>query len=172
MIVTLIQIAVLAAAASYFRHWRASVRRRNAQSWDSLVSRLRPDWSSRELDHGLFSQEGQNATPEEKWKSVQGAHGLWAMYQNACVMMEMADYAARNSDTVDRELLEALRSDAMQIRVSVVVALARYACSQVNEGICVNAFRAASMYQEMADRMRQLLEVNAAGMVPSFVAAM
>jgi len=55
-----------------------------------------------------------------------GSKGLWVMYQNARTMMEMADYAAKNSDTVDRLLLETLRSDAMQIRVCVLMALAQY----------------------------------------------
>ena len=94
------------------------------------------------------------------------------MFENARVMLEMADFAARNCDSVDHELLETLRSDAMQIRISVLMTLARYACSQVNEGICINAFRAASMYTGMAARMTQLLQVNAAGMLPEFVAAM
>ena len=48
--------------------------------------------------------------------------GLWVMYQNARTMLEMADFAAKNSDTVDRLLIETLRSDAMQIRVCVLMA--------------------------------------------------
>jgi hypothetical protein len=94
------------------------------------------------------------------------------MYQNAGVMVEMADFAARNSDSVDRELLETLRADAMHIRICVLTTLARYACSQVNDAISVNAYRAASMYTGMAARMTQLLQANAAGILPDFVAAM
>ena len=60
------------------------------------------------------------------------------MYEHAGVMLDMADYAARNSDSVDRELLAAFRNDAMQIRVCVLTALARYACSQINENTCVS----------------------------------
>jgi hypothetical protein len=54
----------------------------------------------------------------------------------------------------------------------VLSALVQYAFSQVNESICANAFRAASMYTEMAARMKQLLEVNAGDMLPACVAAM
>src|ERR1035438_8006479 len=72
--------------------------------------------------------------------------------KNARVMLEMADYAMRNSDSVDRVLLETLRSDAMQIRVCVMMALAQYAFSHASEGVRVNAFRAASMHTGMADR--------------------
>ncbi len=73
---------------------------------------------------------------------------------------------------VDRVLLETLRSDAMQIRLCVLVGLAQYAFSQASEGVRVNAFRAASMYTGMAARMTQLLQDHAAVVLPDFVAAM
>jgi hypothetical protein len=172
MLLTFLQVTVLTALAVGFQRWRSSAKRRNKQTWGSLLARLRPDWNSRELsDPSLWAQK-LKATPEEKWNRIRGARGLCAMYQNAGVMLEMADFADRNSDTVDREMLETLRSDAMQIRVYVMVALARYAFCQVNESICVNALSAASMYAEMTMRMTRLLQANAAGMVPNFVAAM
>jgi hypothetical protein len=172
MIFPLIQIATLVVVALYLGRWREGVRRRNAQSWDSLIVRLRPDWSARDLSEHFLWKEGLSATPEETWRRIQGAHGLWAIYQNSRIMLEMADYAARNCESADRELIETLRSDAMQIRVCVLMALAQYAFSQASEGVRVNAFRAASMYTGMAARMTQLLQENAAVIVPDFVAAM
>jgi hypothetical protein len=98
------------------------------------------------------------------------------MYQNARVLLEMADYAKRNvapgSEAVDPMLLEALRSDAMQIRLLVLMALAQYALSQATAGVRVNAFRAASLYSSMAARMTALLQDHAAVILPDFVAAM
>jgi len=87
-------------------------------------------------------------------------------------MLEMADYTARNSNSVDLELLAALRSDAMQIRVCVITALAKYALSHVNESICVNVTRAANLYTEMTARTAELLQVNGRSMAPNFVPAM
>jgi hypothetical protein len=133
---------------------------------------LRPDWSARELSDHFLWKEGLDASPEDAWQRMKGPNGLWVMYQNARVMMEMAEYASRNSDNVDRVLLETLRSDAMQIRVCVLMALGQYAFSQASEGVRVNAFRAASMYTGMAARMTQLLQEHAAVIVPDFVAAM
>ena len=172
MIFPLLQIAAVALVALYFGRWRAGVRRRSNQSWDSLLAKLRPDWSARELSDQFLWKEGLNATPEDTWTRMQGPHGLWVMYQNAKVMLEMADYAARNCETVDRVLVETLRSDAMQIRVCVLMALTQYAFSHASEGVRVNAFRAASMYTGMAARMTQLLQDNFATLVPDFVAAM
>jgi hypothetical protein len=172
MILPLVQIAAIAAIAFYLVRWRMDVRRRNAETWDSLIARLRPDWSARELSDQFLWKEGLSATPEDAWKRMEGPKGLWAIYQNAQVMLEMADYAAKNCDGVDRLLIETLHTDAMQIRICVISALAQYAFTQASEGVRVNAFRAASMYTGMAARMTQLLQEHAAVLVPDFVAAM
>jgi hypothetical protein len=172
MILSLLQIVAVLGIAFYLVRWRAVVQRHNAQTWDTLLSRLRPDWSARELSEHFLWKEGLNATPEDAWQRMEGPKGLWVMYQNARVMLEMADYASMNSAGVDRLLLETLRSDAMHIRFCVLMALAQYAFSQASEGVRVNAFRAASMYTGMAARMTRLLQENAAVIVPDFVAAM
>ena len=122
-------------------------------------------------DHSLW-KEMLSATSGDVWQRLEGPKGLCAIYQNAGVMLEMADYAARNSGSVDRKLLAALISDAMHIRLYVLIALGQYAFSQVNESICMNAFHAASIYVEMAARMTQLLQDQASAIVPDFVAAM
>src|SRR6516225_3034859 len=172
MILILLQIAVFAAVAGFFVRWRAAVRRRNTQTWDSLVASLRPEWSARELSDQFLWKEGLNATPDDAWQRMEGPKGLWVMFQNARVMMEMADFAARNCNDVDKVLLETLRSDAMQIRVCVLMGLAQYAFSQASEGVRVNAFRAASIYTGMAARLTRLLQDHAAVVLPDFVAAM
>jgi hypothetical protein len=172
MILYLLQIAAIAGIALYFVKWRSGIRRRNAQTWDSLLLRLRPDWSARELSDHFLWKEGLSATPEDAWQRMDGPKGLWVMFQNAKVMLEMADFATKHCKDVDRLLLETLRSDAMQIRLCVLMALGQYAFSQASEGVRINAFRAAQMYTGMAARMTQLLQENAAFVVPDFVAAM
>jgi len=172
MVLPILQILAIAAIAVCLNRFRESVRLRNAQSWESLVARLRLDGSTRRLADQSVWNGDMNVTPEEKWRLVRGAQGLWTIYENARVMLEMADYAARNSDTVDRDLLANLRSDAMQIRVCVLSALAKYAFSQVNESISANVSSAASMYTEMAARTAELLQVNGGNMVPNLVPTM
>jgi hypothetical protein len=166
------ELALVACLGFVLFRWRSSIRKRNSQSWDSLLSRLRPDWSARELSEQFLWKEGLNATPDDAWQRMEGPKGLWVMHQNARVMMEMADYAANNSNSVDRLLLETLRSDAMQIRVCVLMALTQYGFSKASEGVRVNAFRAATMYTGMAARMTHLLQESVPVMVPDFVAAM
>jgi hypothetical protein len=172
MILHLLQIGAIMALAVHLLRWRAGARRRNEQSWDSLVARLQLDCTTSRLGDQSIWHENMHLTPEEKWQLICGAHGLWTMYENARVMLEMADFAARNNDSVDRELLATLRSDAMQIRICVLTALTKYAFSHVNESICVNVSRAALMYTEMAARTAELLGANGGHMVPNFVGAM
>ena len=172
MILPLLQFAAFAAVVLYLGRWHGGNRRRNSQSWDALLAKLRPDWSAREVSDHFLWEEGMNATPEDAWQRMEGPKGLWVMYQNARVMLEMADFAMHNCENVDRVLLETLRSDAMQIRVCVLMALAQYGFSQASEGVRVNAFRAATMYTAMAARMTQLLQEHAAVVIPDFVAAM
>ena len=172
MLLLVLQISAMATVAIFLVCWRAGLRRCNARSWKSLIAQLRPDWSVRELSDQFLWKEGLNATPEVTLTRMQGPHGLWAIYQNAKVMLEMADDATHNSDSVDRVLVETLRSDALQIRVCVITAFVHYAFGCASESVRVNAFRAASMYTGMAARMTQLLQENAAIMVPDFVAAM
>ena len=172
MLLPMLQIVALMAIAFYLARWRQAVRRRNAQSWDSLLARLRADWSARELSDHFLWKEGISTTPADTWQRMEGPKGLWVIYQNARVMLEMADFAAKNCEGVDRLLVETIHSDAMQIRVCVLMALAQYGFTQASEGVRVNAYRAASMYSGMAARMTQLLQEHAAVQVPDFVSAM
>ena len=176
MLLPILQIAIVGAIFYYLSKWRAQMRRRNVQSWDCLLVRLRTDWSAGRLSDQFLWKEGITATHADIWDRVDGAHGLWAMYQNAGVMLEMADYASKHGSSgaaeVDPLLLEALRSDAMQIRLCVLMALAQYGLSKATEGVCVNAYRAANHYSNMAARMMTLLQEHAAIVVPDYVAAM
>ena len=147
------------------------MHRRNGQSWESLIARLQQDCNVRELSEHFLWKEGLSATPDEAWERLGGPRGLLAMRRNAGIMMEIAEFAARNSQ-VDPVLLETLRSDAMQIRMCTLSVLIKYAITQSNESVRMQAFRAASMYTGMATRMTQLMQDQAPGVLPAFVAAM
>jgi hypothetical protein len=123
MTLLLVQFVAVSFVALYLGLWMLGMHRRNAQSWESLIARHHPDWSAHELSEHFLSKEGLSATPKEKWRRIEAALRLRAMSQNSRVMLELADFASRHSDSVDPMLLETLRSDAMQIRVCVLKAL-------------------------------------------------
>lgn len=170
MIVLVVQFAVVSPVALYLCRWMFGLRCRNNQSWEALIARLGSGWSGHELSEHFLWKEGLNATPAESWKRIQGARGLRAIHRNAGVMLEMADFAARHSDSIDPLLLETLRSDATQIRARVLMSLIQYPVSQARAQM--NAFRVASMYMGMAARMTQMLQDHAGMALPAFVAAM
>lgn len=170
--VILFQIFSFAVIVYYLFRWQLGIRKRNVQSWESLLTRLRQDASVRELNEQFLWKEGLSVTSEDAWQRMEGPKGLWVMYKNALVMQEMADYAFRNSKDVDRLLIETLHSDAVQIRLCVLMALVQYGFTQASEGVRVNAFRAAALYSGMAARMTKLLQENYAGVLPDFIEAM
>jgi len=172
MMLTVLQIVAVALVVGYLGYLRISMGRRNKQSWESLIARIQTGWSGRQLSEHFLWKEGVNSTPDETWVHIQGARGLWVMYKNAAVMLQMADFAARHAGSVDPELLQAVRSDAMQIRLCTLRTIAQSTFSQASDSVRYNAFRAASMYTGMSARMTQLLEGSANSALPAFVAAM
>jgi hypothetical protein len=172
MMLSVLQIVAVALIVGYLGYLRVSMGRRNKQSWESLIARLQTGWSGRQLSEHFLWKEGVNATPDETWVHIQGTRGLWAMYKNAGIMLQMADFAARHAESVDPAILQALRSDAVQIRLCTLMTIGQCAVSHASDGVRYNAFRAASMYTGMAARMTQLLEGSASSALPAFVAAM
>jgi hypothetical protein len=130
----LLQVLLFSALAIYFAQWRQEVRRRNRRTWDSLLASLRSEWSAHELSDQFLWKEGMNSTPDDTWHRMEGPKGLWVMYQNARVMLEIADFAASSNPNVDRAIIEELRKDALQIRLCALLGLSQYGLSQANEG--------------------------------------
>jgi hypothetical protein len=172
MLIFSLQVLAIATVAIYFILWRAALRRRDGPSWDSLLARLRPDWSARDLSDQFLWKAELNATPEDTWRRIDGLKGLQAMYQNANVMLEIADFAARNNPRIDRRIVESLRNNAAEVRLCAMLGLTQYGLSNSSEGAQISAFKAASSYASMAAQLTHLLQDHAATRLPDFVAAM
>jgi hypothetical protein len=110
----------IATVALYLFHERAVLCRRNAQSWESLVSRFDLEWTT----PGMSNHPSQqiNAS-EDAGAHTERVRNLRAIYREAGVMLELADYAERNGDSSDTATVKALRIDAVQIRIGVVKTL-------------------------------------------------
>jgi len=172
MLSTAFQIVAIVGVTAFLYHCRAAQHRRNTQSWDSLLARLRPGWNARVLCEMVSAEDAHKPTLREKWTRIRGADSLWAMYRNAGVMMEMADYAARNSDSVAPEILRSLRSDAMRIRILILQFVVKYAASAAAESVLLSALRAESAFAEMQLYLTEVLQANVSEVAPAFVAAM
>jgi hypothetical protein len=175
MILPILSVAVTAVPAAYAVYWRrAQVKRRNAD-WNSIVGRLRSnsEFGFAEITERYLYSPGIQATPEDIWPRIQGANGLWAMYTNAGVLMDLAEYASTHGGgAIPEMLLEELRSDALQLRLAVLVAMVRYGFSRSGVSASVNAHRAACAYSAMLAHMTTLFQEHSTLFFPRFLEAM
>jgi hypothetical protein len=104
MLFSSFQAAIVLALTGYllwvcqYMHWR------NQLGWDELTSQIRP-----------ADEAGQ----------AKGLDGLRVWFQNARVLMEMADFAERNGALVLAPSIQELRRNAMQSRLDAVRSLPR-----------------------------------------------
>jgi hypothetical protein len=174
MILPIISTASITGMVAYAIYWRRHQAQRRTADWDSIISRLRSNSEfnfSEVTDRYLYSDE-INATPADVWKRIDGANGLWAMYTNAGVLMELADYATEHGEDVPEQLIEELRSDALQLRMAVVISLVKYAFSRSGVAASVHAHRAATAYSAMLAHMTTLFQEHSALYFPRFLEAM
>jgi len=174
MIFPLIQVLVTAVILAYAGYWRRRQSNRRAATWPELVAKLRrnSEFGFDEVATRYLFGEGINATTQDIWSRIDGPKGLWAMYTNAGVFIQLADYASEHGDGVPEELIEGLRSDAFQIRMCVMMALAQHAFSKSSVGASVNAHRAAETYSIMLARITAMFQEHCGLLFPNFVEAM
>lgn len=166
-----LQIAVLAVIAGFFVLWLVAQRKRRGQTWESLLTRLNPSLNGRAVSEYFPWKEGLSATPDEVWDNMHGLKGVFTIYRNAQVMLDIADFVYRNYEGVDLALVAGIRSDAMQIRSAAMATMLQWMLSNATESVRTNAFRVMSMYTGMTARMTELLQANANVALPAFVAA-
>lgn len=175
MILPILTVVVAAIPAAYAIHWRRSQTQRRNAGWDSILSRFRShsQFGIAEISERYLYSPAIQATPENIWPRIRGAEGLWAMFVNAGVMMELADYAAEHGgEQIPEMLIEELRSDALQLRIAVLVALLRYGVSRSGVSASVNAHRAACAYSAMLAHMTTLFQEHSTLYFPRFLEAM
>lgn len=175
MILPILSIAAAAVPAAYAIHWRRAQAVRRSADWDTIVARFRSnsEFGFAEVSERYLYSPGIQATPEDIWPRINGAHGLWAMFTNAGVLMELADYASiHGGEAIPEMLLEELRSDALQLRLAVLIAIARYGFSRSGVSASVNAHRAACAYSAMLAHMTTLFQEHSALFFPRFLEAM
>ena len=172
MILPMLQVILATLLIGYAAFWRRQQTKRRARSWNQIISQLHGnDWGIEEISERFLYKSEVQVTPQDVWQRIHGCKGLWAMYKNAPVLVQLADYAAEHGGNVDRELLEGLRSDAFQIRLSVLLALGQYVYSATSLGASVNAHRAVSTYSEMLVRITAYIQEHSTSLFPAYLDA-
>jgi hypothetical protein len=171
----LLQVLFTALVLAYAGYWRKQHSRRRSQSWDQIVAKLKPnDWGYESVTERYLYSDQITATPEDVWGRIGGARGLWAMYCNAQVLVQLADYADEHGkgEGVPEELLESIRTDAFHIRICVLMALAQHVFSRSSIAAGVSAHRATLTYSTLLRRMTSVFQEHTAILFPRFLDAM
>ena len=172
MILPLLQVILTALLIAYAAIWRRQQMKRRAKSWDGITSQLRcNDWGIEEITERFLYKSEVQVTTKDVWQRIQGCKGLWAMYKNSPVLVQLADYAAEHGEGVDQEMLEGLRSDAFQIRLCVLMALGQYLLSSSTVGASVNAHRAVTTYSAMLVRLTAFIQEYSTSLFPAYLDA-
>jgi hypothetical protein len=169
----LVQVLFTALVLAYAGYWRKHHSKRRSETWDDIVARLRPnDWGYEGVTERYLYSDRVNTTPEDVWERISGARGLWAMYCNAPILVQLADYAAEHGDGVPEELLESIRTDAFHTRICVLMALAQHVFSRSSIAPKVSAHRATVTYSALVRRMTSVFQDHSAILFPRFLDAM
>jgi hypothetical protein len=170
MILPLLQVILTALLVGYAVFWCRHQMKRRPKGWNEIISQLRcNDWGIEEISERFLYKSEVQVTPKDVWQRINGCKGLWAMYKNSPILVQLADYAAEHGKDVDRELLEGLRSDAFQIRLCVLLALAQYVMSASSVGASVNAHRAVATYSGMLFRLTAFIQEYSTPLFPSYL---
>src|SRR3984885_8338069 len=172
MILPLIQVILTALLIGYAAFWRRQQTQRRAKSWNAIISQLYcNDWGIEEISELCLYNSDLLEPARGVWQRIQGCKGLWAMYKNSPVLVQLADYAAEHGEGVDQEMLEGLRRYAFQIRLCVLLALGQYVFSSSSIGASVNAHRAVSTYSAMLVRLTAFIQEYSTPLFPSYLDA-
>jgi hypothetical protein len=172
MILPLLQVILTTLLIGYAVFWRKQQMKRRDKSWNGIISQLRcNDWGIEEITERFLYKSEVQVTPKDVWQRINGCKGLWAMYKNCPVLVQLADYAAEHGEDVNQEMLEGLRSDAIQIRLCVLLALGQYILSASSVGASVNAHRAVATYSAMLVRLTSFIQEYSSPLFPSYLDA-
>ena len=172
MLLVIIQVTLTALLIAYAAFWRRQQSKRRAKTWDGIISQLSSnDWGIEEISERFLYKSEVQVTPKDVWQRISGCKGLWAMYKNSPVLVQLADYAAEHGDNVNVEMLEGLRSDAFQIRLCVMLALAQYVISASSVGASINAHRAVSTYSTLMVNLTAFIQEYSTSLFPSYLDA-
>ena len=123
--VLLLQVAIWSAVLAYLWQRHAYLRRRNRRSWTELADQLN---SVLTIDGNLSPWTAGRAASGKEGQTLDW-RGAWRHLNEARLILEMADYAERNSTPmpawIDPILLVSVRSSAMQMRIAMLIVLVK-----------------------------------------------
>ena len=97
-------------------NWFAQMHLRNHRSWEAISARMSPECRLAWTTTAPARAEALDAI----W-----IKSPWAAFRDAGLLMEMADYAERNSLSEDSARMQTVRASALQLRLAATGAMIR-----------------------------------------------
>lgn len=151
-------------------YWRRRQSRR-LTSWEKISSSIR---SNSEIEQAVdrFRWKSEvTVEMNEIWEVISGPSGLANIYHNAGVYAKLADYASQHTSNIPDDVIEEIYTEATQIRVMVVFALASYLTLRTVSSR-VNTFRAVQLYSGMTKRLTDLFQESCPTLFPKLMEVM
>jgi hypothetical protein len=165
---------VLGTVALYYFYWKRRQHRMRSSSWEWIASQVasNSEFNFDTISRKFLYEDGIDATPETVWEKINGVMGLWAMFRNAGLFLQLVEYATDHGAEPPEELLESLRADAMHIRMAVLISIVKYLTTYSEVAARVNAYRAATSYSSMLAHMTKLFQNHSTVLFPRFLECM
>jgi hypothetical protein len=101
---------------------RLQQHKRHGRNWNEILVQFKAnDWVFEESPSGIYNKGRINATAQDIRSHIGGTRGLWAMYTDASVLLQLADIATKHGSETDDKLLQTLRGVALPIRMCVLI---------------------------------------------------
>ena len=172
MLLSLIQVVVAVLLISYAAFWRRQQVKRHRKNWHEIVNQLQGnDWGLEEITEKYLYKGGIRATTEDIWIASPVATDSWRCIKMHPCWCSLPTMPPHHGEGVDQAMLETLRSDAFQIRLCVMLALAQHVMSASSVGAAVNAHRATTTYSEMLASLTAFIQEHSASLFPSYLDA-
>jgi hypothetical protein len=128
---SLLQVVVLSAVLANLWQCRVYMHRRNSSEWGQIAGLIGSVSNMSSLDDWSLWANLMAAEMDRLRRDPRDLRASWTHFRNARIVLEMADYAERNSTPesplVNPMLLVSLRRDAMNIRIYTLIAFAKCA---------------------------------------------
>lgn len=166
LLVFIISLYAFAAA-----RWGLRRRRSSRMDWNSLVSRIRSNGHVEDIVPGFRWSQAHTFSREDLWKRLDGAQGLWNIYHNAGIYVQLADFARASGASIPENIIEELHSDALQLRVCVLLALSQYVMSR-SVASSIHCGKALTLYCGIASRLTSTFQNFRPELFPDLMQAM
>lgn len=152
--------ALLLMAMGYCRRLRS----KRLTSWEALAAAIRPNAAIHDALDYIRQDSSEEINYQPNWS---GIRNLMDLYHNAGIYAKLADYASQHASGIPPSVIEALYTEAMQIRLLALSAiLSRFTCRIVS---CrLNSYRALELYEGMTQHITALFQENCPVLMPEW----